>query len=115
MTIAAVICDLNGVLVDTDRWHQEAFRRVLAELGATLMTRTIGSVVLGGPIALHKIGIQADVEAVITREVHCYQEIAQATPPAYLGAQVLIRSLVSRHPGRSGEPVLVGPGVCHPR
>jgi len=51
MTIAAVICDLNGVLVDTDRWHQEAFRRVLAELGVTLVTRTIGSVVLGGPIA----------------------------------------------------------------
>ena len=51
MTIAAVICDLNGVLVDTDRWHQEAFRPVLAELGATLVTRTIGSVVLGGPIA----------------------------------------------------------------
>ena len=64
---------------------------------------------------LHKIGIQADVKAVIARKVHCYQEIAQATPPAYLGAQALIRSLVSRHLGRSGEPVLVGPGICRPR
>ena len=38
------------------------------------------------------------MKAVIARKVHCYQEIAQATPPAYLGTQALIRSLASYYP-----------------
>jgi beta-phosphoglucomutase len=104
MTITVVICDLNGVLVDTDSWHQEAFRRVLAELGELLSDQDYRECCAGRTDRegfadlLRKKGLQADVEACVARKVHFYQEIAQATPPAYPGAQALIRSLASHYP-----------------
>ena len=101
MVIAAVIFDMNGVLVDTDRWHREAFRRVLAEFGQTLSDQDYQECCAGrtdreGLVdLLHKKGIQADVEAGVARKVHYYHDIAQAVPPAYPGAQAVIPSLAS--------------------
>ena len=33
MSIKAVVFDLDGVLVDTDRFHYQAWKRILSELG----------------------------------------------------------------------------------
>jgi HAD superfamily hydrolase (TIGR01509 family) len=103
MAITAVIYDMNGVLVDTDRWHREAFRRVLAEFGQTMSDQDYQECCAGrtereGLVdLLHKKGIQADVEAGVVRKVHYYQDIAQVFPQAYTGAQAAIPSLASHY------------------
>jgi HAD superfamily hydrolase (TIGR01509 family) len=94
MTRAALLFDLDGTLVDTDRLHHAAFAEILAERGATLSLDDYRTHIMGHPneaiMARFFPGEEAEHGAIAARKEAMFRASLASSVPAAAGIHALL-------------------------
>lgn len=126
MTRIALLFDLDGTLVDTDRLHFEAFAAVLAEAGGGELTMAdYKSRIMGHPnpeIAAFLFPDHPEADALIAhKEVRFRDSLASSVPPVdgvhalldWADAEGAGTAVVTNAPRANAEAMLAAAGLAH--
>jgi beta-phosphoglucomutase-like phosphatase (HAD superfamily) len=80
----AILFDMDGVIVDTDRLHFESYKQMVKELSLNLTKEEYKST-FSGKTATHGVsdsfndhGVSADIETAVRRKIAIFHELSMA-------------------------------------
>lgn len=102
--IAAVIFDMNGVIVDDEPLHEKAFKKTFEELGYSLSSEEYLEIFAGRTdkagfeLAFKRKSIKADIKECLKRKSYHYQMLAKNNLKPFPGIIVFICAAYNNYP-----------------
>lgn len=101
--IQAIVFDMNGVIADDERLHEEAYRQVMVSHGLELSTEEYQNEYMGSPNQANfkkikeKYGLAEDVETLLREKSAAYLELAKKYLKPVAGAERAIKIFAKKH------------------
>ncbi|HOX97251.1 MAG TPA: HAD family phosphatase [bacterium] len=101
--IQAIVFDMNGVIADDERLHEEAYRQVMVNHGLELSTEEYQNEYMGSPNPANfkkikeRYGLAEDVETLLREKSAAYLELAKKYLKPVAGAERAIKIFAKKH------------------
>lgn len=101
--IQAIVFDMNGVIADDERLHEEAYRQVMTNHGLKLSKEEYQNEYMGSPNPVNfkkikeKYGLAEDVDTLLREKSAAYLELAKKYLKPVAGAERAIKIFAKKH------------------